>query len=81
VFVEKHYRKNKLEKRGAPALLMGYAQETKGYRLLHLITGVIVEARKGNIRFYEHHTVSKEYVARLLVTRTAPTLLDRIPFL
>lgn len=83
VFVEKHYRKNKLEKRGAPALLMGYAQETKGYRLLHLITGVIGEARKGNIRFYEHHTVSKEYVARLLVTRTAPTptLLDRIPFL
>ncbi|GMF29787.1 unnamed protein product [Phytophthora fragariaefolia] len=67
-FADKVYRDNKLSRRGAPTLLLGYAVKAKGYRFLDLATGVICEHRAENVKFYEQTTVSKDYVDKLLNT-------------
>lgn len=65
-FVDNVYRQTKLSVRGAPALMVGYASKTKGYRLLDLTNGLITEHRKENVKFFEETTVSNEYVEKLL---------------
>lgn len=66
MYVEPHYRVNqKLSAREVPCLIMGYAMETNGYRLLHLEKGMIVEARQENLKFCEDPTVSGMYVKLL----------------
>ncbi|KAE9333010.1 hypothetical protein PR003_g14232 [Phytophthora rubi] len=65
-FVDKVYRKSKLSMKGAPALMVGYATQTKGYRLLDMTTGVISEHRHENVKFYEETTVDRWYVEKLL---------------
>lgn len=52
--------------KGAPALMVGYATQTKGYRLLDMTTGVISEHRHENVKFYEETTVDRWYVKKLL---------------
>lgn len=67
MYVETQYRVNqKLSSHGTPCLVIGYATETKGYRLLHLEKGMIVEARTENLKFYEHKAVPGAYVQLLL---------------
>ncbi|GMF45469.1 unnamed protein product [Phytophthora fragariaefolia] len=65
-FVDKVYRDNKLSRRGAPTLLVGYAVKTKGCRLLDLATGIISEHRAENIKFYEQTTVVVGLLSSLL---------------
>ncbi|ETO82732.1 hypothetical protein F444_03163 [Phytophthora nicotianae P1976] len=57
-------RKNKLSPKAEPALLLGFAHASPGYRLLHLRTGKIVEAR--DVQFREDVTVSRKYLDALL---------------
>ncbi|OWZ09921.1 hypothetical protein PHMEG_00017299 [Phytophthora megakarya] len=63
VYVPK--RKNKLRPKAEPDLLLGFAHTAPGYRLLHLRTGRIVEAK--DVKFREDVTVSKKYLNALLV--------------
>ncbi|OWY96335.1 LOW QUALITY PROTEIN: Pol Polyprotein [Phytophthora megakarya] len=60
----KEKRKTKLSSKAEPALLLGFARLSPGYRLLHLRTGQIVEAR--DVNFREDVTVSREYVNAIL---------------
>ncbi|OWY93610.1 Rve-domain-containing hypothetical protein, partial [Phytophthora megakarya] len=60
----KEKRKTKLSSKAEPALLLGFARLSPGYRLLHLRTGQIVEAR--DVDFREDVTVSREYVNAIL---------------
>ncbi|KAF4132876.1 Integrase core domain [Phytophthora infestans] len=64
--VDKVYRKDKLTVKGTPSLMIGYAAQTKGYRLLDLTTGVISEHRHENVKFYEETTVDRWNVEKLL---------------
>jgi hypothetical protein len=73
VFVAK--RKDKLCPKAEPALLLGFAPSTTGYRLLHLRTGKIVEAR--DVKFREDITVSRKYISALLMGRSGG---EKIPF-
>ncbi|GMF32442.1 unnamed protein product [Phytophthora fragariaefolia] len=72
VFVEK--RKDALSPKAGPALLLGFASSTTGYRLLHLRTGQIIEAR--DVKFREDITVSRKYISALLMGNEG----DKIPF-
>ncbi|OWZ01134.1 Copia type Polyprotein [Phytophthora megakarya] len=74
VYVPK--RKNKLSPKAEPALLLGFAHTAPGYRLLHLRTGRIVEAK--DVKFREDVTVSKKYLNALLVGQHRN--YDYIPF-
>eukprot|EP00644_Phytophthora_capsici_P007165 jgi/Phyca11/112536/e_gw1.22.63.1 len=49
-FVYEAKRQNKLSPKAEPALLLGFARTSPGYRLLHLRTGKIVEARDVQFR-------------------------------
>ena len=60
VHVPKERSKTKLSVKADPALLLGFAQVSTGYRLLHLRTGGIVEAR--DVHFQEDITASKKYL-------------------
>jgi hypothetical protein len=73
VFVAK--RKEKLCPKAEPALLLGFARLTTGYRLLHLRTGKIVEAR--DMKFREDITASRKYISALLMGRSGG---EKIPF-
>ncbi|KAE8965714.1 hypothetical protein PR001_g28644, partial [Phytophthora rubi] len=75
VFVAKAKRKHKLCPKAEPALLLGFARSTTGYRLLHLRTGQIVEAR--DVKFREDITVSRKYISALLMGKSGG---DKIPF-
>ncbi|GMF56115.1 unnamed protein product [Phytophthora fragariaefolia] len=72
VFVAK--RKDKLSPKAEPALLLGFARSTTGYRLLHLRTGQIIEAH--DVKFREDITVSRNYLSALLMGNGG----DKIPF-
>ncbi|KAE9298600.1 hypothetical protein PF001_g15852 [Phytophthora fragariae] len=75
VFVAKAKRKHKLCPKAEPALLLGFARSTTGYRLLHLRIGPIVEAR--DVKFREDITVSRKYISALLMGKSGG---DKIPF-
>jgi Reverse transcriptase (RNA-dependent DNA polymerase)/gag-polypeptide of LTR copia-type/Integrase core domain/GAG-pre-integrase domain len=64
VFVPKHQRANKLAAPARPALFLGYPKHCIGYRLLCLVTGKIIERR--DVKFYEHLTVPRAFVTKLL---------------
>ncbi|POM59072.1 Transposon Polyprotein integrase [Phytophthora palmivora] len=72
VYVAK--RNDKLSPKAEPALLLGFARSTKGYRLLHLRTGTIVEAR--DVNFREDITISLKYISVLFMGNGG----DKIPF-
>ncbi|KAE8970195.1 hypothetical protein PF011_g26516 [Phytophthora fragariae] len=74
VFVAKAKRKHKLCPKAEPALLLGFARSTTVYRLLHLRTGQIVEAR--DVKFREVITVSQKYISELLMGKIGG---DKIP--
>ena len=84
MFLDRKYRKGKLSVRAVPTLMMGCASSTKGYRLLNLFTGSVVEARGENVKFYEGHTVSGRYTAALLEEKydrgRSPEIPDSLPF-
>ncbi|EGZ06670.1 hypothetical protein PHYSODRAFT_530717 [Phytophthora sojae] len=60
-----------------PALLLGFARSTTGYRLLHLRTGNIVEAR--DLQFREDATVSSKYLNKLLMGRHQGEKIPYVP--
>ncbi|KAG3084086.1 hypothetical protein PI124_g15217 [Phytophthora idaei] len=64
VFIPKEVRKNGLATKAESALFLGFPKIGHGYRLLHLRTGKMVEAR--DVRFYEDVTVERTYVNALL---------------
>eukprot|EP00644_Phytophthora_capsici_P003262 jgi/Phyca11/14399/fgenesh1_pg.PHYCAscaffold_7_\ len=59
--------KVKLSPKAEPAMLLGFSHAAPGYRLLHLRTGRIVEAK--DVKFREDITVGKKYLEALLVGR------------
>ncbi|KAE9336067.1 hypothetical protein PF008_g13196 [Phytophthora fragariae] len=67
VCVQKQVCKHKLSPKANPALLLVFARSAPGYRLLHLRTGKIVEAR--DVQFREDATVSSKYLNKLLLGR------------
>jgi transposase InsO family protein len=75
-FIHEPKRKTKLSPKAEPGLLLGFAQRSPGYRLLHLRTGKLVEAR--DVRFREDITVSRQYTSSLLNGQQAS--YKQIPF-
>ena len=71
IHVPKEKRHTKLSSKAEPVLLLGFARTTTGYRLLHLETGAIIEARDMESR--EHITVSKKYISALLKGKNGST--------
>ncbi|KAE8970245.1 hypothetical protein PR002_g27175 [Phytophthora rubi] len=65
--VPKVTRGNKLEMRVRPAVFLGMAEISLGYRLLDLETGDIMERR--SVRFREDVAVGSDYVEKLLANR------------
>ncbi|KAJ0391590.1 hypothetical protein P43SY_011493 [Pythium insidiosum] len=66
VFDQQRERKQKLQPRVVPALLVGYADESKGYKLLQIPSCKMLTHREGNIRFMERHTLTRTYATRML---------------
>ncbi|KAE9325569.1 hypothetical protein PR003_g16449 [Phytophthora rubi] len=64
---KKQVRNHKLSPKANPALLLGFARSAPGYRLLHLLTGEIVEAR--DVQFREDAAVSSKYLNKFLLGR------------
>jgi hypothetical protein len=60
-------QKDKLETRVRTCILLGYAMDQKGFKLLDVITGQIVTARRENIRFHESVTIASDYIEKLLL--------------
>ncbi|OWZ03367.1 LOW QUALITY PROTEIN: Integrase, catalytic core protein [Phytophthora megakarya] len=60
IFTPKVLRSTKLENSGKPGLFVGYAKHSESYRVLHLITGNIVEVR--SVECEEDWTVESSYV-------------------
>jgi len=90
-FVPAEKRNNKkLSPRAVPTVFLGYAQGQKGYRLLSLIDGTQLVARRENTKLFENFTVDGDFLTTLLkelvtASRAAkrsasPRLLERIPF-
>ncbi|KAE9347966.1 hypothetical protein PR003_g6652 [Phytophthora rubi] len=79
--VPKEKQANKLEMRAKPALFLGMAESTLGYRLLDLETGEMLQRR--SVTFREDVAVGGDYVERLIAKQyygKATTVPDEIPF-
>ncbi|KAG3073245.1 hypothetical protein PI124_g10803 [Phytophthora idaei] len=77
VCVPKEIRKNHLSVKAEPALFLGFPKPKHGYRLLHLRTGKILEAR--DVKFREDVTVERRYLNALLKGRQH--YYPQIPFI
>ncbi|KAE9170869.1 hypothetical protein PF005_g27386 [Phytophthora fragariae] len=64
---EKTSTRDKLDPRAELALLLGYSSNTKGYKLLNLKTGGVLQRRSGNVFCHERFTVAQAYVRQLLL--------------
>ncbi|GMG17123.1 unnamed protein product [Phytophthora fragariaefolia] len=67
VFIPKEVRKNKLSAKAEPAIFLGFPRNGHGFRLLHLRTGKIVDARV--VKFREDVTFERTYINALLKGR------------
>ncbi|KAF4132727.1 Integrase core domain [Phytophthora infestans] len=76
VFVPKETRKNKLSAKAEPGLFLGFARMGHGYRLLHLRSGKVIEAR--DVKLREDVTVERTYINALLKGRQH--YFPQIPF-
>jgi hypothetical protein len=85
VYKDKTKRPGRFDNHGELMLMMGYVIHGYGYRMLDLKNGIIVEARDGNVKFYEQHTVKEDYVRTLLhqkyTLRQTPDVHATIPYL
>ncbi|KAJ8566648.1 hypothetical protein ON010_g6474 [Phytophthora cinnamomi] len=79
--VPKQKQVNKLEMRAKPALFLGMAESTLGYRLLDLETGEVLQRR--SVTFREDVAVGGDYVERLLAKQyygKVTTVPSKIPY-
>ncbi|KAE9342201.1 hypothetical protein PR003_g9598 [Phytophthora rubi] len=56
-------RKEKLAPRAQSSLLLGYSDNTIGYKFMDLVTAQVVTARGGNVPFHEEYTVESQPAA------------------
>jgi hypothetical protein len=63
---ESRQRKEKLAQRARMCLLLGFSMNTKGYKLLDLVTRQVTTDRREHVHFYEGYTAEGGYVRKLL---------------
>ncbi|GMF49057.1 unnamed protein product [Phytophthora fragariaefolia] len=63
---ESRQKKEKLEPRARLCLLLGYSDNTIGYKFLDLMTAQVVTARGGNVTFHEEYMTDGTYVRHLM---------------
>nr|KAE8919235.1 hypothetical protein PF009_g30454 [Phytophthora fragariae] len=68
---ESRQRKEKLEPRARLSLLLGYSDNTIGYKFMDLVTAQVVTARGGNVTFHEEYTADGTYVQLLMLNAFA----------
>jgi hypothetical protein len=55
-----------LEPRAGLSLLLGYSEETFGYKFVDIKTAQVVTAQRGNVTFHEEYTTDSTYVQHLM---------------
>ncbi|GMF22803.1 unnamed protein product [Phytophthora fragariaefolia] len=79
---ESRQKKEKLEPRARLCLLLGYSNNTIGYKFMDLMTAQVVTARGGNVTFHEEYTTDGTYVRHLMQNAFADgdhKLLETVP--
>jgi transposase InsO family protein len=64
---ESRGKKEKLDQRSEPALLVGYSSNTKGYLLLAIPSCKILKHRAENLKFMEPFTLTPEFAEKMLL--------------